>query len=504
MSSLFSYRNKYGDEVVDAADDGEGSDEEGEYERAKYHSRLTGLIGGAESPPIIVSVANWVFVLLVLAGGLFLTGSYLYGYEELLEKLKKIEQKFTTTPAPTTTAAPNDWREVDIDGLSPEEQEKVKAYALAQATFDVVTSGIILIGSLFLLSFATGDGAYSGWARTISSDSRYGMLVFAMVAVSAALYGLFYTFRISRNRRNPENNQFWSGDDYEAYTPYKMLGTVAVGAVVSAGLMARMQQKWPGAIRTWGWDGVVPGENRSYVFGLPQAFAIGVGVYITYAFYGSYISSTIKGSDSLSPVLVYLYPLFTTAVITLVAYLYSNKNKDAAAMAAAICAGLIVFRSAGQTVSSGLLKTDFSFWTDLLVLVLVIAGVTFGFFVVSGQTNLLKTFGGAALGQGARAGGGIRSAVARSVNTVSLSIAAFLGGFLFFSLQLFWSTSMILGDVGLASLATVLIVIVGQSVFGQNELVKTTIYSGFAVTGVMWYMLRQRDAFQFLSSQTSS
>lgn len=407
-------------------------------------------------------------------------GYYTYGdFAKLVgETQKKINIPLTTTPVPL------DWREVSIENVNPKEMDKIQSYALAQALYDIFVASVILISLVFILSNTSQLNI--DLKPAVFNKNALGLLV-ALTTLSAALYSVVFTYNTGIKRKTPFYTRWWFGNEYEWYTPWNMIGTMVTAAAVLT-LIYKGLIPLPD-LRTVYKDGTnakakTADKAKFYLF-------VMVAFYIIYSFYGAYLTSMIKNSDYFEPYLNYLYPFVVSCAISLLTYKITGK-KDTGLVTLLACSGLIAFRSFGQQSNAVNLVSDMEFWTKTFasVLAFVVALMIISY-VQGNQADHAKTL----LKYGRK---GLNRV--KSTNAPTMFIAALLGVFLFFSMQLFWTTTKVTGDLTIAAIIALVLMVTVHDLSTHSEDVKMALLSGCLVTGVLWMNMYSQSTFQTLIS----
>lgn len=448
----------------------------------------------------LLSWKNSKFVASLLIIGLSILVYTLLRYESMI----KSASEFVFGPA---TSSPQDWRKVDIDDLNGKEREEVRTYALAQATFDTITAAIFAISGFFLISIlATNDATKNYFGGPVSHFGNLGsffmrknsiMTMFVLLCLFAASYALLSTYETMGLYKHPSFLRFWYGSEGEFYTPYDMLGNLVAIASVLTVVWYTFTPENKGSTKKrklFSFFKNKQNNENEKQFNMVKNWTIAVGFfYLVYAFYGGYIYNTIATSERTIGYLYYLYPLMISVIIAFVAG-YFGDGIGASTVAFGICVILIVVRDVGRSASKHWIFNDFNFWNRLFEWTMIIS-ILAGSFMAYNQT--LGNFGSRTISSINYSGSQFSSRVYNlSIPTVWLGI--FMGGFLFFCLQLFWSTTLLLGDLSISVVSALVFSLTWQEVGGYGRDLQLALYSGFSVTGVFWFMMIQQETFRKL------
>ena len=409
------------------------------------------------------------------------------------------------TDAVLETPVPTDWREVKITDLPPEEKEKVKTYALIQATYDSVTAAVVLIAGFYILSvLAKKDALNNIFGNTDMFDKLLGsllqrnmlMILLCLLSIFTALYSMVNTFSILGTYNYPWYMRFWYGEKSEFYTPWNMITTLVISSLVAAFTINQLSMADSNEKSAVGWlQGLFKTNNKSESIFRYLTLAFGL-FYMVYSFYGAYLYDLVTRSKTVHAYLYYLYPLFVSLLIAGVAS-YFGEGLGTGLVAFVMCAGLIIFRDFGNNVLHSRVLSDEQFWTSvftwfqIIIMLLIVTVAILGFMkkLTSTSQAAVRTV---------NVFGRTINARAQKVSPSTLLVASFLGGFLFFSLQLFWSTTLALGDLTMAMMSAMVFALACQETTSYGKNVETAIYSGFAVTALFWFMSLQKIGFQLL------
>lgn len=440
---------------------------------------------------IVIPVAS--ITLLTVIYGIQTYGSFKKAAEKAY---KKSLGKITNSPTPI------DWREVDMEDLSTPEKEKVKYYALGQAIFDTMTMMGITIGFLMLISLYTNrytliglQGKMVNINTIFAWKDNLGYFLLAFGLLLAGSYAFLQSFVVGVKDYVPFYMTWWYGYEYTYYFPMYMLGGAALafgGLYYLFGSYDNLDAFKADVVDTSFSD------NIKYYTGL---FLIG---YSVYAFYGSYITSIVRKNEKVEPYLDFLYPATVSLIIAAVTYkvtqvLNTNSSPgDAAMYALFLCGALLAFRIAGGKVGEKYLFDNYAFWNKLGIL-FIVALILFGLatFKNPASTAGLRKM---AMGYGRKGMGYTQAQYSQIMadHPSAIVLLVVFGAFLFFSMQLFWSTTLFLGDLGLAAVSAFFLVFVFVDVATLHDKLSVPIYSGFLVTGVLWFTMYQKEWYKWL------
>lgn len=428
-------------------------------------------------------------LIIILVSGIAALGWGYYTYGDFA--LAASEMHKNTTAKLTTTEVPLDWREVDVVDLKPEEITKVQQYATAQAVFDIMIAASIIIGMLMLLVYMQDKSIGQMTTSNVVSmffAKDFGLLMLSVILIGFGIYMLIETWRIGLKRELPFYMKWMYGNEYQWFSPYNMIGTILVCGGFAALLLGKVIQ--PPDVLGLYTAGTAKKANLEDK--LKLYVVIMIVMYVIYSFYGAYLTNMVKQSKDLEPYLKYLYPAIVSCAISILAAL-ASEDKQAGLVAALACAGLIAFRDIGRQINDYWLLTSLEFWWNAFMyfMAAVVLATIFSLATTKKTDQIVKvtTTTGRTIYKRV-------SAQLGNASTETLFVAALLGGFFFFSLQLFWTTTMVLGDALVASLAIIIMLLFSNDVTKLPSGTSTAVYSGFLVTAILWFTTISHSGFQ--------
>ena len=346
-----------------------------------------------ERPSIFRAYRGYFFfgvMVLILMGVAYFT----FSYDEIMELIWSVHRN--TAGKLTTTPVPEDWRAVDLTYLEPEEQERVKEFALLQGVYDTLSAAGLLLCVLYALSLmheynllskknfgatlmpaAQKSKKVMNWLFETHRLAMYAIILSVILIVSS----MYYTFKIGGSRENPWYIKLWYGEAHSFYYPWQMIGMSVMAGAFVAVLFHFLDSKTAtkigskDAFSTAGFSDLGK-KMRSYSL-------IFAAFYVVYEFYGVYLLHTAKESAIIRPYLYYLFPFFTTLLIAGVVQVM-GKDFGITVITLIFCFFLIFMRQIGQKLSTHWLFNDSQFWAKILI---------FALFLAVGSTILKATFG---------------------------------------------------------------------------------------------------------------
>lgn len=451
------------------------------------------------------------FVILVLLG--VLTGAGIFYQEEIIREATKYWAKITNQ-------RPDDYRKAPIEDLAPEEREHVRVMATAQSTFNVVTAGAFILSMLFIISHITLSNDwesamapvrdFSGpFLKDATTKPGPGLFFLACLVLAISGYALWNILTIAGFYELPWYVRLWGGRNSRYFVPQQLLLVL----LASAAVVVVAVTNWEPTVKGWATQFKEERDSTSTIGWL--AFAV-MAVYVIYEFFGTVLIGWLQQNELMRSITPYVWPAFLTLSIAALAIKLTAKGEFAAGALALVVVGgggaLMTFASGAVRKSQSAIEAakdslDYYVFVFFCFLAFGTALWLAQVYSESGPEKFIDTVGGELQARAKQVGGWGASALDKAQGTYNGArsqgasfdlFAALLGGFLFFAVQLFWTTSFVLGDALITGVGMIIGVLVYTTLTGMQDHLRKVIYAGFTVTGIAWFMTLQSGAFRRL------